>query len=47
MFCFGSVWVIFLMGFNVGEGETRRVVDEMIVEDASIRKVAFEMGLED
>ena len=35
------------MGFNVGEGETRRVVDEMIVEYASISEVTFEMGVED
>ena len=29
------------MGFNVGEGETWRLLDELIVEDASISVVAF------
>ena len=31
----------------MGEGETRRVVNEMIIEDASVSEVAFEMGVED
>ena len=41
------ICVLLLMGFNVGEGETRRLMDEMIVEDTSICVVAFQVGVED
>ena len=45
MFCFCRVRVILLVGFDVSEGESIRVEDEMVVEDASVSVVSFEMGV--